>query len=268
MTTWDPTRYLQFADDRSRPFVDLVARVQGEPATIVDLGCGPGHLTAVLRGRWPEATIHGVDSSPDMIDKANADNADDRATYELADVATWTPPEPVDLIVSNALFQWVPDQLAVIQRLASLCRAGRHVRAAGAVQLRRAEPPVAARDLVAASVRRAHRRAARRPRHSARGVPRPVHRARLDGRRVGDDLPARPAGRGPGLRLDLRHRRAADPAGAARTACARSSSPRTRPHFATPIRPDRGARCCRSRRTFAVARREALTPVALVAVPG
>jgi trans-aconitate 2-methyltransferase len=124
MTTWDPTRYLQFADDRSRPFVDLVARVQTEPSTIVDLGCGPGHLTAVLRARWPEAAIHGVDSSPEMIDKANADNADDRATYELADVATWTTSEPVDLIVSNALFQWVPDQLAVIRRLTDLVAPG------------------------------------------------------------------------------------------------------------------------------------------------
>ena len=124
MTTWDPARYLQFADDRSRPFVDLVARVQGEPATIVDLGCGPGHLAAVLRDRWPAATIHGVDSSPDMIDRANADNADDGVTYELADVAAWTSPGPVDLIVSNALFQWVPDQLEVIRRLAGVVAPG------------------------------------------------------------------------------------------------------------------------------------------------
>lgn len=119
MTTWDPTRYLQFADDRSRPFVDLVARVQGEPRTIVDLGCGPGHLTSVLRARWPEAAIHGVDSSAEMIDKAVADNRDDRATYELADVSRWTTPTAVDLIVSNALFQWVPEQLSVIERLAA-----------------------------------------------------------------------------------------------------------------------------------------------------
>lgn len=123
-TTWDPTRYLQFADDRSRPFVDLVARVQNQPATIVDLGCGPGHLTAVLRARWPEATIRGVDSSPPMIDKAVADNRDDRATYELADVSTWTTDEPVDLVISNALFQWVPDQLDVIGRLADLVAPG------------------------------------------------------------------------------------------------------------------------------------------------
>lgn len=118
MTAWDPARYLQFADDRSRPYVDLVARVEGEPRTIVDLGCGPGHLTAVLRARWPAATIHGLDSSAEMIDRAIADNADEQVTYELADVATWTTDEPAELIISNALFQWVPDQLAVIRRLA------------------------------------------------------------------------------------------------------------------------------------------------------
>ncbi|MEO6604032.1 MAG: methyltransferase domain-containing protein [Aeromicrobium sp.] len=115
--SWDPSHYLQFADDRSRPFLDLVARVQGEPRTIVDLGCGPGHLSAVLRAHWPEATIRGVDSSPEMIDRANADNADPLTTYEVADVSTWSPAVEVDAIVSNALFQWVPDQLAVIERL-------------------------------------------------------------------------------------------------------------------------------------------------------
>lgn len=119
MTTWDPTRYLQFADHRSRPFVELVSRVDGDPRTIVDLGCGPGHLTRVLHGRWPSASVLGVDSSPEMIDRARTDHPDDRAAYELADVATWAADEPVDLIVSNALFQWVPDQLAVIERLAA-----------------------------------------------------------------------------------------------------------------------------------------------------
>ncbi len=122
--TWDPSHYLQFADDRSRPFLDLVARIPGEPRSIVDLGCGPGHLTAVLRARWPEATIHGVDSSPEMIDRANAGNDDPHATYEVDDVSTWTPQTDVDAIVSNALFQWVPDQLAVIERLSSLVPAG------------------------------------------------------------------------------------------------------------------------------------------------
>ncbi|MCL3817824.1 methyltransferase domain-containing protein [Aeromicrobium wangtongii] len=129
MPVWDPARYLQFADDRSRPFVDLVARVQGTPRTIVDLGCGPGHLTQVLRHRWPEATVHGVDSSPEMIERARNDQHDDAATYELADVTTWAPAGRVDLVISNALFQWVPDQLAVIERLAG------HVALAGTFAL-------------------------------------------------------------------------------------------------------------------------------------
>jgi trans-aconitate 2-methyltransferase len=118
MTVWDPNRYLRYADERSRPFVELVARVDGDPRTIVDLGCGPGHLSAVLRARWPDATILGVDSSPEMIARARTDDTDERTSYELADVATWSPEGPVDLIVSNALFQWVPEQLQVIERLA------------------------------------------------------------------------------------------------------------------------------------------------------
>ena len=115
MSVWDPERYLAFADERGRPFVDLIARVPGDAATIVDLGCGPGQLTRVLRDRWPEAQITGVDSSPEMIEKARADNDDPKASYELADVSTWTG--KADLIVSNALFQWVPDQLDVLRRL-------------------------------------------------------------------------------------------------------------------------------------------------------
>jgi trans-aconitate 2-methyltransferase len=129
MTTWDPARYLQFADDRARPFVDLVARVPTQPRSIVDLGCGPGHLSAVLRERWSDATIVGVDSSPEMIERATAGNADPAATYELADVATWAPPAPVDLVISNALFQWVPEQLTVIERLTA------HVAPGGAFAL-------------------------------------------------------------------------------------------------------------------------------------
>lgn len=114
---WNPQTYLAFVDERSRPFVDLVARVEGDPGTIADLGCGPGHLTEVLRRRWPEADILGVDSSPEMIDRAVAGNTDLRARYLIADVSEWVPEEPVDLIVSNATLQWLPDPLATVARL-------------------------------------------------------------------------------------------------------------------------------------------------------
>jgi trans-aconitate 2-methyltransferase len=117
VTTWDPALYLRHADERGRPFVDLIARVHVDASTIVDLGCGPGQLTPVLRSRWPDASILGVDSSPDMIEAAQGRGDGPMVRYEQADVATWAPADPVDLIAANALFQWVPDQLDVIRRL-------------------------------------------------------------------------------------------------------------------------------------------------------
>jgi trans-aconitate 2-methyltransferase len=114
MTTWNPSSYLTFADQRSRPFYDLLARLRAErPRTVVDLGCGPGQLTAALAERWPTAHVLGIDSSPQMIEAAQ-ENVGPRVTFELADLVDWKPAEPVDVIVSNATLQWVPqhrDQL-------------------------------------------------------------------------------------------------------------------------------------------------------------
>src|ERR671919_1450415 len=118
MATWDPNRYLSFADERSRPFVELLGRVDVKARRIADLGCGPGHLTTLLRARWPEAAIVGVDSSPDMVARATAENADPDVTYVEADLADWTAEPPVDLVVSNAAFQWVPGHLEILPRLA------------------------------------------------------------------------------------------------------------------------------------------------------
>ena len=117
---WNPEEYLAFADERGRPFVELVQRVPGDPATIVDLGCGPGQLTHILRERWPAARIVGVDSSEEMIEKAHRDNDDPGVSYELADATAWMPEGHCELVISNAMFQWVPDQLDVICRLATV----------------------------------------------------------------------------------------------------------------------------------------------------
>ena len=68
---WDAALYLRFGGERSRPFFDLLARVGTElPGYVVDMGCGPGNLTALLAERWPAATVRGVDSSPEMIEAA------------------------------------------------------------------------------------------------------------------------------------------------------------------------------------------------------
>ncbi|MDT5031941.1 MAG: trans-aconitate 2-methyltransferase [Actinoplanes sp.] len=104
---WDPAVYRRFGAERSRPFVDLVARVGAErPRVVADLGCGPGELTATLAGRWPHARVVGIDSSPDMI--AQATQLDAPADFQIGDVREWTPGPDVDVLITNATLQWVP----------------------------------------------------------------------------------------------------------------------------------------------------------------
>jgi trans-aconitate 2-methyltransferase len=115
---WDPEEYLQFGDQRGRPFADLMARVGAEdPGTVVDLGCGPGNLTRSLAERWPGAAVVGVDSSAEMVDRARAEKGSPRVTFRLADLREWEPDAPVDVLTSNATLQWVPDHLALLPRL-------------------------------------------------------------------------------------------------------------------------------------------------------
>ncbi|MFI0424190.1 trans-aconitate 2-methyltransferase [Spongiactinospora sp. 9N601] len=106
---WDPAVYHRFAGERARPFFELLARVRADdPQYVVDAGCGPGELTAELARRWPDAEVHGFDSSPAMIGKARS-HAHDRLAFEVADLREWRPRRPVDVLVSNAVLQWLPD---------------------------------------------------------------------------------------------------------------------------------------------------------------
>jgi len=108
--TWDPDRYLTYADERGRPFVDLISRIGADaPGRVVDLGCGAGNLTALLAARWPDAVVTGLDSSPQMIETARRDVPG--IHFDVADLRDWRPGEPVDVLVSNATLQWVPGHL-------------------------------------------------------------------------------------------------------------------------------------------------------------
>ncbi len=110
---WDPTTYLAYADERGRPFHDLTARITASnPRAVVDLGCGPGNLTTTLAARWPDATITGIDSSPEMIAQAPAGPV----TFKVGDVRDWHPDERTDVVVSNATLQWVPEHIDLLKR--------------------------------------------------------------------------------------------------------------------------------------------------------
>jgi trans-aconitate 2-methyltransferase len=122
--TWDPVRYLVYADERGRPFAELLARVAAEsPDTVVDLGCGPGNLTTLLRRRWPDAEITGLDSSPEMI--AQARDADPTIAFEVADLRDWLGrADEVDVLFSNATLQWIPGHLDLLPDLVRAVRPG------------------------------------------------------------------------------------------------------------------------------------------------
>jgi trans-aconitate 2-methyltransferase len=119
---WDPAQYLKFAGPRLRPALDLLQRIDMEaPASVYDLGAGAGNVTRLIAARWPEARIVGVDSSAEMLAKAAAENP--RIEWQQADLATWRPPRPADVIYSNAALHWIEDHaplfLALFHSLAA-----------------------------------------------------------------------------------------------------------------------------------------------------
>jgi trans-aconitate 2-methyltransferase len=120
---WDPQQYAKYGNERSRPFFELVSQVGAEsPRIVVDLGCGPGLLTASLAERWTTASVRGIDSSPDMITTAAA-SASDRVSFTLGAAEEFSA-SGVDALISNALLQWVPGHRSLLQRWAGELNGG------------------------------------------------------------------------------------------------------------------------------------------------
>jgi trans-aconitate 2-methyltransferase len=132
---WDATQYLRFGGERARPFFDLLGRVAAErPGHVADLGCGPGNLTVALAERWPSAEVTGVDSSAQMIEAARKlvpvraatsvgsepapGGYSPRLSFMIDDVRHWEPQGPPDVIISNAVLQWVPGHEELLVRWA------------------------------------------------------------------------------------------------------------------------------------------------------
>lgn len=114
--TWDPSLYMKFGNERTQPSIDLVGRIElTAPSHIVDLGCGPGNSTQVLRNRWRDAHIVGLDNSPEMIRAAR--EAYPLQEWELQSIEAWRPAQPFDLVYSNATLQWLKHHDALFPRL-------------------------------------------------------------------------------------------------------------------------------------------------------
>ena len=119
--TWSPQLYTRFEDDRTRPVRDLVAAIPaGSPQTAIDLGCGPGNSTEVLAARFPGCAVSGLDSSPDMIEAARRRLPN--LHFDVVDLQEWQG--RADVILSNAVLQWLPDHPRLLPRLVERLKPG------------------------------------------------------------------------------------------------------------------------------------------------
>jgi trans-aconitate 2-methyltransferase len=122
MKNWNPDHYLKFKNERTQPSIDLVGRINGNliPEDIIDVGCGPGNSTQVLKQRWPLANVIGIDKSHNMIEKAQAEYPD--MNWQVSDIVTFKTPQKYDLVYSNAAIQWIPNHETLLRKMAGLLK--------------------------------------------------------------------------------------------------------------------------------------------------
>lgn len=122
--TWSAAQYTKFEDERTRPVRDLIAGIPNPQAnSAIDIGCGPGNSTELLAARFPQATVSGLDNSADMI--AAARKRLPALTFEMADIPTWAAtPGTTDVILANAVLQWVPNHDTLFPHLIGKLNAG------------------------------------------------------------------------------------------------------------------------------------------------
>jgi len=123
---WHAMQYTKFEDERTRAVRDLVSAVpKGNVGVAIDIGCGPANSTEVMVEAFPEARVSGVDNSPDMLEAARKRLPG--VKFERADITTWAEPGPFDLIVANAVLQWVPGHEDLLPRLVGKLAPGGHL---------------------------------------------------------------------------------------------------------------------------------------------
>ena len=123
MTAWNPAQYLRFGNERLQPAIDLIGRIPLEsPGVIYDLGCGTGSGTVLLKERWPLADVTGVDASNTMLERTQT--LESPVSWQQADLNTWEPGTPPDLLFSNAALHWLDHHEVLFPKLVSMLAPG------------------------------------------------------------------------------------------------------------------------------------------------
>jgi|SRR5208337_1754330 len=114
--TWSSQQYLKFEEERTRPARDLLQAVPTVKVnSAADLGCGPGNSTELLVEYYPDASIVGVDNSPEMIEAAKKRLP--FVKFRLGSIEEWNEPGPWDLLFANAVLHWVGNHDGLLRRL-------------------------------------------------------------------------------------------------------------------------------------------------------
>lgn len=126
--TWSPESYLSFSDYRTRPAIDLLSRIKIEnPSSIIDVGCGAGNVTAILRQRWKYAEISAIDNSPSMLAHAGAKFSTQQINWKLEDINEWSLKKKYkkfDVVFSNAALHWIGGHKDLFPRLINRVNSG------------------------------------------------------------------------------------------------------------------------------------------------
>src|SRR5450631_12849 len=113
---WNPQQYLKFSGHRLRPALDLLMRIPDFPVSrVADLGAGAGNVTKLIKERWPDAAVVGVESSAEMV--AAGKRSAPEVEWLQQDLGSWSPSRSFDLIYSNAALHWLPDHAALFPSL-------------------------------------------------------------------------------------------------------------------------------------------------------
>ncbi len=91
--------------------------------TVLDAGCGTGRVTRMLIERLPEGRVIGVDGSVAMVEKVREILRPQDEAF-AANLTELELPEPVDAIVSSAVFHWISDHDTLFARMRAALKPG------------------------------------------------------------------------------------------------------------------------------------------------